>query len=161
MTVTMNRIAPWAASIILGASGAIAALSQPASAEDIHGGPNHHLVALANHSSDVEKKAKVQMSCSSSTGMMTLAVSGINSLDAKQHSFLFYFITNGVTPNVGWQLGVDAGNIVLTQNPSTGLWAGTLHLALPHASSCSKGSAFSLTDQPSATGALKFTGVLS
>ena len=159
--MTMSRIATWAASIVLGASGSVAALSQPASGEDIHGGPTHHLVTLANHSSDVEKKAQVQLHCSSATGLMTLSVSGINTLDARQHSFLAYFITNGVTPNVGWQLGVDAGNIVIKQNPSTGLWAGALRLSLPHARSCSKGAPFSLTDQPSATGALKFSGVLS
>ncbi len=161
--MNLNRIATWAATIVLGASGSIAVLSQPAgaSSEGNHAGTNHNLVSIVNHSSNVEKKAKVHLHCSSSTGIMSLTVSGINTLDAQKNSFLDYFIANGVTPNIGWQLGTDAGNIVITQDPTSGLWAGNLRLQLPNVNSCSKGSAFTLTDQPYATGALKFTGVLS
>ncbi len=161
--MNMNRLATCAATIVLGASGSLVALSQPAGAstEDTHAGTHHKLISLVNHSSNVETKAKVHLLCSSATGVMSLAVSGINTLDAQQNSFLSYFITNGVKPNIGWQLGADAGNIVIAQNSTTGLWAGHLRLPLHNTTSCSKGAAFTLTDQPNATGALKFTGVLS
>jgi hypothetical protein len=136
-------------------AGAVKALTS-----DDHGAI-HTLISVSNHSINVESTATVVMSCSSGTGKMTLAVSGINTVDANGNSFLAYFNTNGVLPNVGWQLGKEAGNIVITQNPATSLWAGTLTMTIAHKSDCAKGSVFLLDDQPFATGALKITGVLS
>ena len=147
------------AAAFLSANAAVLAVSHPAGAED-HGA-NHTLVSVVNSSTDVESTAKISMRCSASTGRMSLTVSGINTLDANGNSFLAYFNANGVLPNVGWQLGSDAGNIVITQNSSTKLWAGNLTMKLPQKANCSKGTAFVLNDQPFATGALKITGVVS
>ncbi len=124
-------------------------------------GSSHKLVALVNSSTNAEPSAKVSLSCSSSTGKMTLNVSGINTIDANGNSFLAYFAANGVLPNVGWQLGNEAGNIVISKNAATNLWAGKLTMTLAQKADCSKGVAFQLNDQPFATGALKITGLLS
>jgi len=162
--MSLTRIGTLAAAV-LSTSTASMVLAHPAGAAkktttDDHGAL-HTLGSIVNRSTDVESSASVTLSCSSSTGTMTLSVSGLNTVDANGNSFLSYFNANGILPNVGWQLGNEAGNIVIAQNPTTSLWAGTLTMTLVHKGDCAKGSAFLLNDQPFATGALKITGVLS
>ena len=163
--MNLTRIGTLAAAAVLSTSTTSMVLAYPAGAakaptSDDHGAI-HTLRSVVNHSTDAESTAAVTMSCSLRTGKMTLAVAGINTVDANGNSFLSSFNANGVLPTVGWQLGHEAGNIVITQDPTTSLWAGTLTMTLAHKSDCSKGVAFLLTDQPFATGALKLTGVLS
>jgi hypothetical protein len=163
--MSLTRIGTLAAAAVLSTSTASMVLAHPAGAAkktttDDHGAL-HTLGSIVNRSTDVESSASVTLSCSSSTGTMTLSVSGLNTVDANGNSFLSYFNANGILPNVGWQLGNEAGNIVIAQNRTTSLWAGTLTMTLVHKGDCAKGSAFLLNDQPFATGALKITGVLS
>lgn len=134
-------------------------LSLSAGAEDR--ATTHALVSVVNSSTDNETSAKVSLSCSSSTGKMTIKVSGINILDSNGNSFLAYFTSHGILPNLGWQLGGEAGNILITQNSTTHLWFGSLLMNLAHKADCSKHTSFVLNDQPFATGALKITGLLS
>ncbi len=125
------------------------------------GETTHALTAVVNSSTDVETSATVSMSCSSRTGIISLQVAGINTLDAGGSSFLNYFLSHGIAPNIGWQLGRETGNVVIHQDATTSLWAGSLNLALRHKSDCRTGRTFVLIDQPGATGALRISGTLS